>query len=361
MVGGKLAEFVRTNGFQVFDYPIPLPSGDSGDVRSAADYVEWTGMAEPGFIRQAVEAELKAIQTFQPDAIFAESRPSASISAAVAQIPTLMIASWPSHPAFPANLQYPGSAKAIAAFNEVLAEYSQEPVSNLAELLFSRATIQMAPTLPELEPELDALKECDFAGYILDLKVDQASSLQWHPDWQDKPLIFIYLSVSAIPPLIYIEMVKEIFDKQPYRVACLCGFHYELKELPDNTDNIQFHWFIPAAEIMPEASLVIFHGGQDTMLTTMLYGLPSIAIPGQHFERDYNSTQLQNLGLTYKLPVQAFRPSRIRKIVQTALTEDAAELRDRYMSKLRSLSGTENCCAALISLAQKKQLAGEIL
>jgi UDP:flavonoid glycosyltransferase YjiC (YdhE family) len=353
VIGGKLAEFVRANGFQVYDYPIPLPSANSGDVRSAADYVEWTGMAESGFIRQAVEAELKAIQAFKPNAIFAESRPSASISAAVAQIPALMIASWPSHPAFPANLQYPGSAKAIAAFNEVLADYSLDSVSNLAELLFSRATIKMAPTLPELEPELAALKECDFAGYILDLEARQSSNLQWHPDWQDKPLIFIYLSVSAIPPLIYIELVKEIFDKQPYRVACLCGFHYELKALPDHTDNIQFHWFIPAAEIMPEAALVIFHGGQDTMLTTMLHGLPSITIPGQHFERDYNCTQLQNLGLTYKLPVQAFRPSRIRKIVETALNDNLAELRGHYRSKLRTLSGTENCCAALIALAQK--------
>lgn len=92
VIGGKLADFVRANGFQVYDYPIPLPSGNSGDVRSAADYVEWTGMAESGFIRQAVEAELKAIQAFKPNAIFAESRPSASISAAVAQIPALMIA-----------------------------------------------------------------------------------------------------------------------------------------------------------------------------------------------------------------------------------------------------------------------------
>lgn len=104
---------------------------------------------------------------------------------------------------------------------------------------------------------------------------------------------------------------------------------------------------------MPEAALVIFHGGQDTMLTTMLHGLPSITIPGQHFERDYNCTQLQNLGLTYKLPVQAFRPSRIRKIVETALNDNLAELRGHYRSKLRTLSGTENCCAALIALAQK--------
>lgn len=353
IVGGRLAELVRSYGYLVYDYPIPVTSGAAGSIRSAADFIEWTGMADPDFIRQAVEAEMEAIRNFRPNAIFAECRPSSSISVPASGIPSLMIASWPAHPLFPANIKYPGSKKSIEAFNMILEEYGLEEINNLAELLFSRADVKMAPTLRELEPELAALKEFNFAGYILDLDDIHNEKLEWHQNWADKPLIFIYLSVSAIPPTIYLDMVRKIFDNQPYRVACLCGFHYNLKELPANTDNIYFDWFIPAASIMKETSLVIFHGGQDTMLTAILHGLPTITVPGQHFERDYNSTQLQKLGLSYKMPVHAFRPSRVLQIVKEALSQDKIELHKEYMSKLQALNGTERCCTALIELVQK--------
>ena len=73
----------------------------------------------------------------------------------------------------------------------------------------------------------------------------------------------------------------------------------------DISKNIKFERYVPTAAIMDKTVLTIFHGGQDTMLTTLLYGVPSITIPGQHYERDYNSAKLESLGASVKLPVHA--------------------------------------------------------
>lgn len=349
VMGDQLGAFIAQNGFKVYPYPAPVPTGKLQTITSTVDFVEWTGMADPEFIQAAVKAELEAIRDFKPDAVFAEARPSAAISAQAAGIPSVMIASWPCNPQHPANQS--GTRRHIGTFNQQLKHYRLAEIENIIDLFYMRADVKLAPTLPELEPEMNGVPGIQFVGYILDLNTDRTAFAGWYDRWVDLPQIFIYLSVGALFPELYIRTIQETFASLPFRVICGCGFHYELGKLPDDIPNIRFERYIPAAAVMGDTCLVMFHGGQDTMLTTLLYGLPSITIPGQHFERDYNATQLEKLGASRKLPVHAFRPNRLKQAVLEVLNGPYGARSQGLARKLENYGGTEQCADIIVNVA----------
>lgn len=353
VIGGELGEFIQKEGFTVYDYPIPKPIGDVRIINSTVEFIEWSGMAEESFVTASVQAEVDAMKLFKPDVVFAEARPSASISTKILGIPSVMIASWPCNPNHPNNAL--GNGRMIQPFNELLAKHNLPLIENVVELFYTRADIKLAPTIPELEPEMQDIEGIEFAGYILDTESTDEELPDWYADWEnDDPQIFIYLSVSALSPEVYIQTVIDTFKDKPYRVVCGCGFHYRLPELPDNLGNIKFERYVPAGPVMRDSSLAIFHGGQDTTLTTLLNGVPSITVPGKHFERDYNATMLEKLGVSKKLPIISFRPSRLLAVVEEMLQGPYGEMSRQYQKKLQQYGGTKYCVDVLVNLAKEK-------
>jgi UDP:flavonoid glycosyltransferase YjiC (YdhE family) len=349
VVGGKLAELITRNGFTVAPYPEPRPAATVQPIRNIADVIQWTGMADPDFVEAAVEAEIAAIRDFRPDVVFAETRPSAAISVPALGVPFAVIASWPIHPDFPANREC--SEQLLAVFNRQLKRYQLPEIENVAELLCLRGDVKLAPTLPELEPELQVVPGVQFVGYILDVKRDDSQLPAWYRGWHKRPLIFVYLSVGAISPDLYLRIIPAAFEELPFDVLCACGFHYDLKALSQATGNVRFERFIPTQAVIEDACLVIFHGGQDTMLTTLLHGLPSLTIPGQHFERVYNATQLARLGASKMLPVHAFRPRRLQAVVEEVLNGLQASASRGLSLRFQNYGGTEQCADILLSTA----------
>jgi UDP:flavonoid glycosyltransferase YjiC (YdhE family) len=349
IMGGKLGALISRYGYQVITAPVPLPKRTIQEINNVEDVIQWTGMADPDYVEASVNTQMGAINTFKPDVIFAETDPCAAISVGAAKIPSLMICSWPGHPDFPCNRQ--SSKKTLPIFNKQFKRFKLPESENAAELLYMRADVKVAPTLPELEPELQNREGIEFTGYILDTGGQEAQLPPRRQD-RDNKQIFIYLSVGAIPPDIYIQVIKDTFKDLPYHVLCVCGYHYSLESLPGSTGTIRFERFIPAQAVMRGMSMVIFHGGQDTMLTTLLYGLPSLTIPGQHFEREYNAEQLARLGTSKKLPIYAFRPSRLRHLVEEILDEDNLYIKEsqKLQNRLKQYRGTEQCADILLTL-----------
>lgn len=348
IMGGKLAGLIQDNQF--FSYPAPQPIHKTtiGVINSFTDFMQWVGLSEYSYIEEAVKAEIQAIQDFQPDVIFAETRPTAAISSKFMNIPSVMVASWPCAPDFEANRN---SISQVEGFNKVLKYYHQPLVKSETELIFSRADVKLAPTLPELEPQLQQLDGVKYVGYMLDVEEDKKTGCKFEN--KAYPQIFIYLSVGAIPPKIYQWVINETFRSQPYNVICGMGYHYDIGRKPDDSDNIRYYDYISAVSIIKSTDLVIFHGGQDTMMTTLLNGIPSIVIPGKHFERGYNALQLEKTGATKILPVHAFRPKRLNLAIEEVLRGNYKKAAEKMAGKLKGMNGTKLCADIIIETAVK--------
>ena len=174
IMGGKLGDLISRYGHRVITAPVPLPRKTVGEINNVEEVIEWTGMADPGYVEASVNTRMLAINTFKPDAIFAETDPSATIAVGAAKVPSVMICSWPGHPEFPCNQH--SSKKTLPVFNKQFKRFKLPGIENAAELLYMRADVKLAPTLPELEPELQKQEGIEFTGYILDTgTVDRAS------------------------------------------------------------------------------------------------------------------------------------------------------------------------------------------
>lgn len=345
VIGGVLGDFLRKFGYEVYPFPIPKTIGTNKDIDNIVDFLEWTGLCDDDFIQEAVLKELEAIKVFRPKVIFAETRPTATISANAAKIPLVSIASWSCSPINPINKLQVG--RLIKGFNLVLERYGLEKIENIAQLFYKRSDVRLAPTLPELEPELLLEDDVIYTGYILDEFKDLNYDLEQYNRMSKDNVIFIYLSVGALSPHYYMETIIKEFQDTDYTVICGCGFHYKLDAFPKTPDNILFINYIPIKYIISDVQTLIFHGGQDTMLTALLHGTPSITFPGKHFERRYNAEKISNLRLSIMKDIWSFRPGKIIRTIESLEENGYYERCKKFKDKFSNYSGTQKCVEIL--------------
>ena len=167
----------------------------------------------------------------------------------------------------------------------------------------------------------------------------------------EKNIILLYFSVGAISPNLYYDTIIETFRDAKEQVIVACGYHYDLKEkLRSPYKHILFTDYVHLSNIIHKVKIILFHGGQDTMMASLLFGIPSITIPGQHFEREYNSAALVRLGVSEQLPVYGFRPNRLKKAVNDALSKEKEEKCHYWKQKMRQYGGTQSCVDYLLTL-----------
>ena len=348
VIGGKLKQLVEQEGFTCYDFPLPVTKGNQQDINSLVDFIEWTGMTDEDFAQKSVLSELEAIRNFNPDAIFSETRLSSSISAKICGVPLMSVAAWPCHPDFSANI--PDYGRHTDIYNKILNQYGLEKVNHLAELLFIRSDVKISPSIPVLEPELSRIPDINFMGYVLDIALEKEVAVK---EDKEKDIILVYFSVGAISPQLYHDIIIETFRDAKEQVIVACGYHYELdNELTSTCDNIRFVQYINLSDIIRRIKLILFHGGQDTMMISLLYGIPSITIPGKHFEREYNSAALVQLGISEQLPVHGFRPNRLKKAVSDSCSKERIEKCHYWKQRMGQYRGTQSCADYLISLCK---------
>lgn len=350
--GGKQKKFIEREGFKCYDLPSPVTNGTQQDIRSLVDFFEWSGMTDEKFAQASIISELKAIHDFKPDAIFSETRLSSVISAKICDIPIMSVAAWPRSPDFPANI--PDYGVHTNVYNRILDQYGLENVNHLAELLFTRSDMKISPSIPALEPELLQYPDVMFMGYVLDIDFEKEIIARKNNN-RKKDIILVYLSVGAINPELYYKTIIETFGDTKEQVIVACGYHYAIKnDLKSPCDNIKFVQYINISSIINRVKLILFHGGQDTMMTSLLFGIPSITIPGKHFEREYNSAALVKLGVSEQLPVYGFRPNRLKKAVNDSYSKERIERCRYWKQRMRQYKGTQSCVDNLLYLIRKK-------
>jgi len=64
----------------------------------------------------------------------------------------------------------------------------------------------------------------------------------------------------------------------------------------ERLENVEFHPYLPADAILPFCDWTICHGGQNTIIQSLLHGVPLLVFPGPIFERRFNARKVQENG-----------------------------------------------------------------
>jgi len=120
------------------------------------------------------------------------------------------------------------------------------------------------------------------------------------PDWwpgDERPLVYVtFGSVAAqVPPAVavYRKALEAVADVEA-RVLLTVGVGAEV-ELGQVPPNVRVERWVPQADVLPHASIVVGHGGAGTTLGALAAGVPLVIVP-LFADQDWNAVQTARAG-----------------------------------------------------------------
>lgn len=216
-------------------------------------------------------------------------------------------------------------------FSKVAAEHGLPPFRNLLSLW--EGDINLLTELPELFPEVRLERNWHFAGPIfakLDVPVPvEAEELFSEPG---EPIVYFAMGSSANRQVL--QTILPWLGDLPVRVIApikdhLAGFTGTIPS------NVTVTGWLPAHKVNPRCTAAIIHGGQGTVQTACMSGVPFLGI-GMQPEQSINIQTAVDYGAALRLSRKKLDRKKFLSLV-TKLLEDEA-LRKRA-TELAAVSG----------------------
>lgn len=305
---GQLAFQLRRRGYRVFAMPstsiLGLPSGLSRilerrsrslalAVRSGQDLGNiWTiffafGLARGRYLRQLVEAERDAAKVFRADALFTDLDPGAYLLSRVAGLPIA---------AAYADVMTRGTGsrpwkimdRAIASVlrSQGCAACTPE------ELFFGSSVLKIIPSIPELDGTDPAREDICYVGQLLGAVRPANATSVFVPD-PERRYVFVYVGTGSLPLTMVREVLVRLCIARP-DLSCVVGA--QGIQSPQQVGQVHFLPYVHPAALLPLADWTICHGGQNTVIESLMHGVPVLAFPGPIFERRFNARMVTRAG-----------------------------------------------------------------
>ena len=346
----KDINYQQVEGVQEYFAPIPSPMGlpmtlgkrafavaqrlgiqQRRKVHSFEEVLFIVGAIKENFFAEDVLALRSAIQEFKPDIVYAEFRPAAIVAARLENIPVAISYSYPARKAYASSPQY---SKGVRHFLHGQGLADIESVLDI----FEWADLKIVPSCYELEPIDDP--KVVFTGPF-----NAPSS---HPITSEntKNAIIVYMGNGSITYPTQLSVLKQAFQGGQYQVYIAS---YQAK--PADDDNIHVAKRFDFKTLFPYAVAFVNHGGQNSILSGVMSGVPQIIFPGNVFERQYNAASIENLGLGRSYPDSQFKPSAILQAVTEMKDQISyAENICRIRSQLSKLGGVDRAIQSISRL-----------
>lgn len=243
-------------------------------VHSYEEVLHLTGAISPTHFKADVEAIRRAIRQFCPDVVYAEFRIAAIVAAKWEQKPVVTGYS------FPVQTQYANNPEFSVGVRKYLKENNFTEIKSALDI-FDWADLKIVPSSFDLEP-MDA-PNMVFVGPFTVKPSDKAMLT-------DRNKIVVYMGNGSITAAKQIRVLKEVIDNMPYEV------YLATKQAKAETINhLTIAERFDFATLLPQSIAFINHGGQNSVMDGLLYGVPQLICPGKVFERQYNAASVAHL------------------------------------------------------------------
>ena len=289
-------------------------------VHSFEEVLWLTGALDERYTRAAVDTLRAHMRTARPDVVYSEFSLAAVIAARAEGIPCVGSGSQPTTAAYASN------PRKSAGIRRLLREMGMPaPASSLTVLEGMRR--RFIPSCPTLEPQ--AGERAVYCGFL-----DEPPALTATP----RDCALVYLGAGSVPAGVAVRAGREL--------ARALGCDVFVAGAPEVTQVSGGHTVRCAprfdfADFLPRARVFVHHGGQNSMMDALSYGVPQVIVPGRVFERQFNAEAVENArcGLTVRVSQPALIARAARRIVvdEPALTSGIRGLRE----ELSSLGGAK--------------------
>ncbi|SHI73123.1 conserved hypothetical protein [Clostridium cavendishii DSM 21758] len=303
-------------------------------VNSFEEVLHFLGAINEKHFYKDVSYIRKAIQDFKPDVVYSEFRIAAIVAAKLENIKVITGFSYPAQKSFASNPEYSKGVKNFIRENKL-------PEIESVLDIFNWADLKIVASSYELEPIND--KNIVFTGPFSIPNIKKTNF--------QRNKIIVYMGNGTINPKIVIDNLIKSFEKTDYQIYIAT---YQVK--PYKKNNITVDKRFDFSKLMPEAIAYINHGGQNSIMTGLVYGVPQIIYPGNVFERKYNAASIVNLGAGILLETNDFNTETIMEIIKE-FKENHIYINNakKASDQLLSLGGTKKVVQAMEYIIQLKK------
>jgi hypothetical protein len=161
-----------------------------------------------------------------------------------------------------------------------------------------------------------------------------------------RPLVYATLGTIFNSPRLFRELL-EAFAPLPCDVLVTVGSNVDPPAVEPIPPNATVHRYVPQAEILGEASVVVAHGGSGSTWGALAHGLPMVLVPqgADQFE-NAEAVTAAGAGLTLLPPEQS--TERLRSSLTTLLSETAyADAAAEIAAEMAAMPAADEVAATL--------------
>ena len=254
-------------------FPCARKLGIAGrkSVRSFEEVLWLTGALAYGYERKSIEAIRSWITCEHPDVIYSEFSLPAIIAASAEGVPCVGTAS------LPTRATYACAPQRAVGVRKVLDELGLDSVRSSLELL-DRMRLRCVPSCARLEPfGGEGVVHC---GFLEDAPRTSVPC---------KDAVVIYMGTGSVSPRTLERTARGLAARTNLDVfATGCSEPTRLE------GNLHLAHHFDFSELMPRAALFVNHGGQNSIMDALAYGVPQAVYPGNVFERQFNAASIAN-------------------------------------------------------------------
>lgn len=278
-------------------FPLAERLGISGrkPVHSFEEVLWLTGALAYDYERESVCALRDIVESLSIDVVYSEYSLSAIIAARALSVPLFGSFSFTTRTAFASDAGKAGGVRRL------LRELSLPEVESSLEL-FDWLDCRFVPSCRELEPIEDARTE--LVGFLREVP---------EPGDGNRDCILVYLGAGSVPQ----RRIADVVAAALHDCACdvyLAGGKQEYQE-----GNLRIAPRFDFAELLPRARCFVHHGGQNSTMDALAYGVPQVIVPGRVFERIYNAQSIERAGAGVRL--RSFEVDALREACQRVASE----------------------------------------
>jgi hypothetical protein len=262
----------------------PFPPGRNvGDIWKV---LAKSGIASPRALRQLVQAQIEAVRDFNPDALFTDLDPGAFLTAEICGLPLAVNY---------ASARKIGERSAAwrrlnRAAGAVQKAYGHSP-HTIGELFFGSRVLKIIPSIPELDGTNPDLPDVIYVGQLVSALEESHST-----DFQTEPnhnYVFAYLGSGSLSLDALRKVLPQAFPAGG-KTICLVG--NQGISNPETIGNVQFLPDIDTQAVLPHCDWTLCHGGQNTIIQSLMNSVPLMIFPGSSYERRFNAGKVQSAG-----------------------------------------------------------------
>ncbi len=294
------------------------------NVGSFEDVLHFTGNIDYNYLVKSVQNMQDAIKDFNPDIVYSEFNMSAIIASKLENKPLYSTVSYPT------QTEYASSPKYAKGLKKFLKENDLPEVDSSLDL-FKWADESFVPSIHELEPfDKDNVTFC---GTWKDVEFNEDD----YSD-DDRNVILVYMGNGTISPNKMLNEVKDAFIDSKYEVY-IASLGLEKQDY--NNIHVDNRWDF--SKLLKNAVLFINHGGQNSVIDGLIYGVPQLICPGRVIERIYTGRSVEQAASGKVLGIDEFKSDIIKseseKLINDSIfRENALQIGE----KLKSLNGIDS-------------------